>query len=316
MKYTNTILVLLFLSLSAQSSFAGRRALLGGLFKSRKATDSQEYYERQEQLEKNRAMGRFMKKPQLCTLEEEKEFGQTLVAKFLHRRKVKLVSFENHRDVWDYCNVLCSSLLRKLPSRRGLPWCVAILASEDPLIFSAPGGYILLSTGLLRQLENEAELAGLLAFEMALIWRRHHLYLIYSSMHKARSKKMFFSVLSNAAANKKQGADSLAALNRSANQSMESTEELICDGNFGYGKVYEADEIALGLIAYTGYSPKAYAKMVKRLQGEDRKFRKSLPKAANRVSKMKEYVSKNLPWYKDLAIGRERFLNSMLEKLD
>lgn len=59
--------------------------------------------------------------------------------------------------------------------RPGLPWRFALI--DDPAInaLAVPGGIVLLSTGLWDLLETEAELAAVLAHEIAHIEQQHHM---------------------------------------------------------------------------------------------------------------------------------------------
>ncbi|MCW9088664.1 MAG: M48 family metalloprotease [Gammaproteobacteria bacterium] len=59
--------------------------------------------------------------------------------------------------------------------RSDLAWKFAVLDSPDINAFAAPGGYILITKGLLLKLQSEAELAGVLAHETVHVVRKHHL---------------------------------------------------------------------------------------------------------------------------------------------
>lgn len=59
--------------------------------------------------------------------------------------------------------------------RPDLPWKFGILESTDVNAFATPGGTIFITHGLLKKLNNESELAGVLAHEMVHVLRKHHL---------------------------------------------------------------------------------------------------------------------------------------------
>lgn len=59
--------------------------------------------------------------------------------------------------------------------RPDLPWRFGILDSSDINAFATPGGTIFVTQGLLLKLNNESELAGVLAHEMVHVLRKHHL---------------------------------------------------------------------------------------------------------------------------------------------
>lgn len=59
-------------------------------------------------------------------------------------------------------------------TRPALPWTFGILSTESVNAFSAPGGFVLLTQGLMDLLETEDELAAILAHEIAHVVREHH----------------------------------------------------------------------------------------------------------------------------------------------
>jgi beta-barrel assembly-enhancing protease len=61
----------------------------------------------------------------------------------------------------------------RLSPRSKLPYHFAILKSEEFNAFAAPGGYIFITEGLLNFLQDEAELAGVLAHEISHVSERH-----------------------------------------------------------------------------------------------------------------------------------------------
>ena len=65
--------------------------------------------------------------------------------------------------------------------RNDIPWRFGVLDTEDINAFAAPGGYVFITKGLYRQLNNEAELAGVLGHEIAHITKKHHLKVLKQS---------------------------------------------------------------------------------------------------------------------------------------
>lgn len=59
--------------------------------------------------------------------------------------------------------------------RPDLPWQFGVLESSDINAFATPGGTIFITQGLLQRMNNESELAGVLAHEMVHVLRKHHL---------------------------------------------------------------------------------------------------------------------------------------------
>lgn len=65
--------------------------------------------------------------------------------------------------------------------RPDLNWTFGIIDSPDINAFAAPGGYIFVTRGLYGLLRDEAELAGVLAHEVAHVTRKHHLKVMQKS---------------------------------------------------------------------------------------------------------------------------------------
>ena len=73
-----------------------------------------------------------------------------------------------------YVNVVGNWVVAQA-GRTELPWRFGVLDTEDINAFSAPGGYVFITLGLYRQLDSEAELAGVLGHEIAHVTQKHHL---------------------------------------------------------------------------------------------------------------------------------------------
>ena len=69
-------------------------------------------------------------------------------------------------------------------SRSNLPWTFGVIDSNGINAFAAPGGYVVVMLGLYNLLENEAQLAGVLAHEIAHVVRKHHLTALQKSMER------------------------------------------------------------------------------------------------------------------------------------
>lgn len=100
------------------------------------------------------------------SVEKEQRLGQKLAAA-IDRTARKL----SDPVALEYLNQLGQRLSRL--SDNHLPLTVKIVESDEPNIFSLPGGILYLTTGLMRDVDNEAELAGLISHEIAHIAARH-----------------------------------------------------------------------------------------------------------------------------------------------
>ncbi len=63
--------------------------------------------------------------------------------------------------------------LTKYSTRPDIAWTFAVVQSDTPNAISAPGGYVVVTTGLLKKITNEAQLAGVLAHEIGHVVLKH-----------------------------------------------------------------------------------------------------------------------------------------------
>lgn len=67
--------------------------------------------------------------------------------------------------------------------RPDIPWTFGVLESPTVNAFSAPGGYVVVTTGLLGMLENEGQLAGALAHEIGHVTNKHAINAYMGAKH-------------------------------------------------------------------------------------------------------------------------------------
>ena len=73
--------------------------------------------------------------------------------------------------VTEYINRLAQNLVRNSDAK--VPFTVKIIDSDEINAFALPGGFFYINTGLLRAVENEAQLAGVMAHEIGHVAARH-----------------------------------------------------------------------------------------------------------------------------------------------
>lgn len=107
--------------------------------------------------------------------EEEIAIGRQIAGNLLGAaplvKDAKLQKYVNNVGSW----------VANQSERPDLPWHFGVIASNDVNAFAAPGGYIFVTRGLYVLLQNEAELAGVLAHEVGHVIRQHHLNILQQS---------------------------------------------------------------------------------------------------------------------------------------
>lgn len=165
--------------------------------------------------------------------------------------------------------------------RTDISWHFGVIESEDINAFAAPGGYVLVTKGLYRQLNNEAELAGVLGHEIAHITKKHHL--------KVLKKSTLISELGKAVGNQTRNSDA-AVQNLLGNGAEMMARGLDKDAE------YEADRIGVVLAARAGYTPWGLPEVLQDLAALPAKdsrtsfLYKTHPLPADRLAKLGEAV--------------------------
>lgn len=170
------------------------------------------------------------------TVEEEVEIGGKLVSGLLGAAPLvddqRLQRYVNDVGYW----------VASRSSRPNLPWTFGVLDSQGINAYAAPGGYVVITIGLFNLLENEAQLAGVLAHEIAHVVEKHHLDALKSVM-----KREAWADLAVAAADDEDDRRKLGQLVNTGVQLYSSGLDRKLE--------YEADLHGVVLAARAGYDP-------------------------------------------------------------
>jgi predicted Zn-dependent protease len=176
-------------------------------------------------------------------------------------------------------------------SRAGLEWTFGVLQSDGVNAVSGPGGYVFVSQGLLAQLDNEAQLAGVLAHEIAHITGKHAMreyqtYLVDQCRASVNAEKVKTGVktavqIGRAIIGPTQvlPPDELRTLFKNLTRNFDFNKlgaeaiKAITDGfiarvsekGFRQEDEYVADQEAVELMASAGYAPEEYVTFLSKL---------------------------------------------------
>lgn len=126
--------------------------------------------------------------------------------------------------------------------RPDLAWHFGVIDSANVNAFATPGGYIFLTRGLVMKMRNEAELAGVLAHEIAHVLRRHHL----NAIQKNAQMGILGDVLNVAAERNK---------NSAALKKVVSTGTELYARGLDKDDEFEADRMGIVIATRAGYDP-------------------------------------------------------------
>ncbi|QXE89558.1 M48 family metalloprotease [Geomonas subterranea] len=154
-----------------------------------------------------------------------------------------------------YVNLVGNAVARN--SRRStIPYRFVVLESPVRNAFAAPGGIVFISRGLLDVLDNEAELAGVLAHEVGHVAEKHAL--------KSIRRAQFL-----------QGAATITAANMKGSKGqqfesmMSDLQSTLFDKGLDQGMEFEADQAALETTYRTGYDPSALVSVLRKLKKQE-----------------------------------------------
>src|SRR5579871_3552093 len=100
------------------------------------------------------------------SLEKEIALGKQLANEV--ERQAKII---NEPVISEYVNRVGQNLVRNSDAK--VPFTIKVIDSEDVNAFALPGGFFFVNSGLVLKADNEAELAGVMAHEIAHVAARH-----------------------------------------------------------------------------------------------------------------------------------------------
>ncbi|HSP78383.1 MAG TPA: M48 family metalloprotease, partial [Myxococcaceae bacterium] len=189
-------------------------------------------------------------------------------------------------------------------SRPTLEWTFGVLDSPAVNAVSAPAGYVFITCGLLERLENEAQLAGVLAHEIAHVTGRHAL----TSYATVKSNQCYTAL---------GGGELQGTLRNSAELFRQATRELdgelrlddapqllarlmddvvedLTTRGFAHSDEFASDEEALRLVIAAGYRPHEYIAFLGRLPDGDQGYRNH-PRNAERQTRLNRWLAEQRP---------------------
>jgi predicted Zn-dependent protease len=186
-------------------------------------------------------------------------------------------------------------------SRPGLDWTFGVLESSGFNAVSAPGGYVLVTRGLLREVENEAQLAGVLAHEIAHITEKHAI----SAYRKVKTDACVAAfggmVFGEATENLRKafsaalaGASQALDLDAPGNFDVlfaftDGLTKALEDQGFELEQEHQADQLGLALVINAGYSPYEYVRFLDKIPEGGTAFPHH-PSNADRRERLNAYI--------------------------
>ena len=224
----------------------------------------------------------------------EIEFGRGLASRILS--KYKMV---DDKQLQKYVNYLGAGLSNHI-GRGDLTYYFAVIDSSDVNAYACPGGYILLTKGLINILTNEAELVGVLAHEINHVNERHVIKKLKIKGSDDSSIASLGALMGSSTATFRVALKTLTdeAMNLLFNQGLMESEEI------------DSDRLAISALYSSGYDINAYRTLLEKIRqsldsAQAVVLKKTHPKVDDRMKVVAEFESKKLVKYD--KINSERF---------
>ncbi|MDR1948678.1 MAG: M48 family metalloprotease [Spirochaetaceae bacterium] len=224
------------------------------------------------------------------TPEQEYYIGRAVGANILARYKIDTQSPDQTR----YLNRIGSALaINSLRPELYNGYHVAILDSQEINAFATSGGHIFITRGLLNCANSEDALASVIAHEIAHIQLQHSIKAIKTS----RITNALMVTGSSMVGAATQGT-SLEELTDIFSESVGEIVTTMVNNGYSQTQEFNADELALSLLAAAGYEPSSLIDMLRALEknqaGHPGGFNKTHPSPAARI----DNANKRLNEYK------------------
>jgi predicted Zn-dependent protease len=187
--------------------------------------------------------------------------------------------------ITEYINQIGQKIVRNSDAK--VPFTIKVIDSDEVNAFALPGGYFYVNSGLIEAADNEAELAGAMAHEIAHVAARHGT--------RSATKSRIWNMASVP----------LIFVGGPVGYGLEEAAGVV--GPLSFFKFTrnaerEADLLGLQYAYQSGYDPRAFVDLFERLEAQEKKHRSTLAKAfsthpmtADRVKWAEQDIADYLP---------------------
>lgn len=243
------------------------------------------------------------------TLQQQQNIGEKMAA-------VVIGSSKLHRNekLQKYVNRVGRWVAKQSKANRTQQWQFVVIDTPDFNAFSMPGGYIVISSGVIDRLSSEAELAAVLAHEIVHIEQKHMVKAIESSRQFSDMGALALDAADSYSSSNKSYLGNTVNQREIAQGLMNITHNLYTKG-LGRDDELDADKKAVVLMTRAGYDPYAYLTVMQLIESIDENNKTLILASHPKVSDRLKVVSNTLNYVaqysnKTKAI-ENRFINSV-----
>jgi predicted Zn-dependent protease len=158
-------------------------------------------------------------------------------------------------------------------------WQFGVLDTNDVNAFAGPNGYIFVTRGALNRMDNEAQLAGVLAHEVTHVLHHHGLEGVKNSASVDLAKDM-----ANIYAKDPTGTGLVSSM-------ATPTIATVAKNGYGQGQENDADANAIRLLVAAGYDPNGLPQFLEKLESAGGGAFSTHPGKAERITKTRQQIA-------------------------
>lgn len=230
-------------------------------------------------------------------IEEEVNFGREIAARILGQFKMS-----TNARFQKYLNLVGLTLTHNC-SRPELNFHFIAIESSELNAYSTPGGYVFVTTALLSKMENEAELAGVLAHEIGHVTERH----IVRELNLKGAEK---SAISSFAALIGGASESVKI---AFSQAVDKAVDIILRDGYKKEDEMQADASAVLLCAFSGYDPSGLVTFLDKIGSIKSGVGKTYPVYDLRLATLQKVIADEGIAEAKLAVNTDRFKTAMIQ---
>jgi predicted Zn-dependent protease len=228
------------------------------------------------------------------SLEKEIAMGKEYAAQV--ESTVKLVQ---DPVVTEYVNRIGQNLVRNSDAQ--VPFTIKVIDADDVNAFALPGGFFYVNSGLILAADNEAELAGVMAHEIAHVAARHAMrQMTRMNIARLATIPLIFVPM---------GAGAYYGIQSAASLALPLTFM-----KFSRGFEAQADYLGLQYMYKAGYDPQSFISFFEKIQALEKKKPGTLAKAfeshpqtPDRIEKSQEEIANVLPARAEYIVDTSEF---------
>ncbi len=237
----------------------------------------------------NCSVGNALVSAAMPDISEDAKLGQQVSQEIESKpSEYPILSESGNAEVYSYVRGITSKILNSgaVENSKSFPWTVKIIKNDKTLnAFCTPGGYIYVYTGLIKYLDSEDQLAGVMGHEIGHADKRHSMRQLVKSYGVQALLGIGTSV---ATSGKSQGTQQTAS-------TLAQVASAVVGLSFSRENETEADNMSVRYLCATNYNAAGAAAFFEKLgnAGSPPEFLSTHPNPANRVQNIHAQADKS-----------------------